>query len=133
MEASKFKEGLKLTYLIGRHLTTRRVNPSVTVHYSEYSLVNNGKHEGYLYMPCKSNLNYLLTGLFFDWKWDYEGNKEIDKKDFDMLRHIFNSQKEYKLWRDTMKQIKKLKEKKAKEWLREQVKILALRNLLRGK
>lgn len=105
-------------------------------HCSCYTLYNNDPSRNhpleYLKVPCKSRLHYCLTGLFFDWDWKKKGPIEITEEEAMMLKHIFSSQTEYKLWKDTLKKIKEVGENKAKKWLIEQVKVLALRNIIRG-
>jgi len=107
------------------------------VHYMHY-VVSDDNHASlgfayWLLVPCRARLHHLLTGLFYDWDWKSEENKEITEEEAMMLKHIFTSQKEYKLWEVSMAKIKTEGTEKARQWLVDQIKILALRNLLKGK
>lgn len=128
-----------LRYQITRQVNLRRVPGGHEVHYAEFSIqtLESGedtpKEYHFLDVPCRSRLNHLLTGLFFNFKWDENQPAEITEEEYQMLKHLFTSQKEYKLWKTAMEKIDKEGVKAAKQWLVDQVKVLAVRNLLRGK
>ena len=86
----------------------------------------------YLSLPCRAKLHHALTGLFYGWDWNDEEPKEITEEEAYMLKHIFSTQTEYKLWKKALQKIKELGVDEAKQWLMGQVKILTLRNMLRN-
>jgi len=109
------------------------------IHYAEYWILETvapSARRGLcqsLEVPCRSNLHRLLTGLFYNWDWNDMEDKQVSEDEAMMLKHIFTSQKEYKLWKDAFEKLKSEGAEKAKAWLIEQTKVLALRNVIRGK
>lgn len=119
-------------YSLGRTHKLRRVLGGCEVHYMWY-YVRGPDVNVDLEVPCRAKLHHALTGLFYNWDWKDETTKEITEEEAYMLKHIFSTQTEYKLWKKTLEQINKQGVEKAKAWLIDQVKVLALRNVLRGK
>lgn len=118
-------------FLLRKHQLQRLPNGK-EVHYMFYEIHNQALSFYYsLAVPCRARLHHSLTGLFYNWNWKDENPKEITEEEAMMLKHVFTSRTEYKLWKQTLVQINKLGVDKAKEWLIDQVKVLALRNVLR--
>lgn len=120
-------------YSLSRLVREVHLPRGILAHWATYTLFFDNRTEHYLNVPCKSNLNYLLTGIFFGFDWNRQDTVEISEEDAMMLKHIFESQKEYKLYKDTMKVISEKGREEGRKWLIEQTKVLALRNVIRGK
>ena len=109
------------------------------IHYVEYLIMEQvapQARQGLTYrlnLPCRSNLHRLLTGLFYNWDWDDMEDKQVSEDEAMMLKHIFSSQTEYKLWKTAFGKLKSEGTDKAKEWLIDQTKVLAMRNVMKGK
>lgn len=120
----------KEEYKLSRSHDLRTVPGGHEVHYMLYH-VTGPDLDHYLQVPCRAKLHHALTGLFYEWKWDDESAKEITEEEAFALKHVFTSQTEYKLWKETLAKINELGADKAKEWFIDQVKVLTLRNVLR--
>jgi len=120
-------------YTLHRKHELRPIPSGHEVNYMSYRVHGTaGDLDIYLSVPCRAKLHHALTGLFYNWDWKDEEPKEITFDEAYMLKHVFGTQTEYKLWKKTMEKINELGADKAKEWLIDQVKVLALRNVLRG-
>lgn len=120
-----------MTYELKRYHDTRIVPGGHEVHYMQYR-VSGPSVNAFLAVPCRAKLHHALTGLFYNFDWKDETPKEITEEEAYMLKHVFSTQTEYKLWAQTLKKINELGIPKATEWLIDQVKVLALRNVLRN-
>jgi len=130
---SKTDNETKAKYTLHRFHELRPIPGGRTVNYMNYRIHTGKEFQAYLQVPCRAKLHHALTGLFFNWDWNDEDPKELTEEEATMLKHVFSSQTEYKLWKQTLEKIDKEGKEKAKQWLIDQVKVLALRNLMRGK
>lgn len=120
-------------YRLTRFVSERDLPGGFSTHYMNYT-VNGPDYPVFgLDVPCRGRLHHILTGLFYNWDWNDVQEKAITFDEAMMLKHIFDSQKEYKLWQTTMDKIKRDGVEATRAWLVEQVKVLALRNLMKGK
>lgn len=120
-------------YHLSREATLRTVPGGFEVHYMRYEVKSDdGQLSALLFVPCRSRLHHSLTGLFYNWDWKDERSKEVTFEEAMMLKHIFDSQGEYKLWKQTLEKINKEGVAKAKQWLIDQIKVLTLRKVMKG-
>ena len=84
-------------------------------------------------VPCRAKLHHALTGIFYNWNWNDEAPRDITEEEAKLLSHVFSSQTEYKVWKETLAKINELGMDKAREWFFDQIKLLTLRDVMRGK
>lgn len=134
MDQNTKKGSHAIAYFLKRSPTLRRIPGGQQIHYMSYEVFSSDfQFHSFLDVPCRAKLHHALTGLFYNWDWNDLDAKNITFEEAMMLKHVFTSQTEYKLWKHTLEQINKLGVEKAKEWLIAQVKVLTLRNLMKGK
>lgn len=118
-------------YTLRRGHNERQSPGGHPVHHMEYWVAGTEITGEFLSVPCRARLHHLITGLFYNWDWKDEKIKMITEKEAFMLKHIFTSQTEYGIWKKGLEKIKEVGEEETKKWLMEQVKVLALRNVMK--
>ncbi len=130
-------------YILKRqHYTVRRwdnTGMKFDIHYMRYFVTGSrlqaslsDKYSIFLEVPCKARLHHLLTGLFYNWNWDDEGEKVISEEEAYILKHVFNNQQEYSLWKKTIEKLKEEEVEKAKEWFFNQIKMMTMKKMVSG-
>jgi len=79
-------------------------------------------------LPCRANLNKLITILFLNGNFkDDHLQVNIDEKTFNIIKTVLEHKKEYSFWRKTLKVLKKDGAEKAKEYLESQIPFIILK------
>jgi len=118
-----------VSYNLNREHSTREIR-GTQLHFTDYWVCS---PRGYYSasVPCRAKLHHVLTALFYNWDWNNNSRIELSEEDARLVRKALENQKEYKIWRKTLDKINEVGIDDAKVWFREQIKILALRDVLR--
>jgi len=118
-------------YRLSRHHSLEKLRMDVEVHYMHYYLTGPDVNAS-LSTPCRSKLHHLLTGLFYGFKWNDENERIVTEDDAKILEYCFKAQQEYSLWKKVMKEIKDNGPDAGKLVFLDQIKLLAIRDVMVG-